>query len=333
MTNPPENHATYTRPARRRFALGLAVAAALGGLAPVACSGEKAPLAYGEPIRVRGGAFKEGPLPGDPPGSPTRPEITAYESASTVVRLGQSGKIVLGRATPEAVAIGIAFADLGTGHWIFPAGAADPLTMGELGWQAECDFGVDLPPGPHPLRVVAIDANGHAGAQRDLSVCVTPEISDNLAACDRARTPPAVAISLAWDVGADLDLVVVDPNGRVVDPKHPRTVGDAGADAGSLSIGAVDRDSNAGCRVDALARETLVFQKAPPPGSYFVYANLFDACGKGPVHFRASLTEAQLAPDGVTQVQVETLSKTGTALPQEANGGSRLGTFVFEIPF
>lgn len=312
--------------------------AAIAALVPIACSGEKMPLALGEPIRIRGGAFKEGPLPGDPPGATTRPEITAYESASTVVRLGQSGKIVLGRASPEAVAVGIAFADLGTGHWIFPAGASDPLTMGELGWQAECDFGIDLPPGPHPLRVVAIDAEGRAGAQRDLTVCVTPAIGDNLAACDKARTPPAVAISLAWDVSADLDLVVVDPQGRVIDAKHPRSVADAGgltagADAGALSIGTIDRDSNASCRADALARETLVFQKAPPPGSYFVYANLFDACGKGAVHFRASLVEAQLAPDGKTQVQVETLAKTGTLLPTEANGGARLGTFVLEIPF
>ena len=299
------------------------------------CSGESGTLGLDEPVRVRGGAFKTGPLPGTAPGlGQARPEVTAYESASTVVRPGQSGKVLSGRTTPEAVAVAIAFGDLGGGHWVLPVGGADPLNAGELGWQAECDFGPKVPAGIHPLRVVAIDAEGRAGSQRDLSVCVTGPVADNLNACDPARNPPAATISLSWDVGADLDLVVVSPSGRVIDAKHPRTIADAGAASdGGVSVGTVDRDSNASCRQDALARESLVFPRPPPAGSYFVYANLFDVCGKGPVHFRASLFEAQLREDGRSQVLVETLVKTGIALPTEANGGSRFGTFVFEIPF
>ncbi|NOU32956.1 MAG: hypothetical protein HOO96_34070 [Polyangiaceae bacterium] len=307
--------------------------------AAVSCSGERATLGLEEPIRVRA-TFKEGPLPGASPttldgGPAALPTVTAYESASTVVRPGQAGKVLSGRTTPGAVAVAVRFADLGSGYWVLPVGGPDPQNGGELVWQADADFGIGLPPGLHPLRVVAIDALGNAGTQRDLGLCVTAAIADNLNACNPTRNPPAAVISLSWDVPADLDLVVVGPSGRVIDAKHPRTEADAGADAGDAgaAVGVIDRDSNAGCRADGLARESLVFQRAPATGSYFVYVNLFDACGKGPAHFRASLVEAQLRADGVTQVPVETLVRTGTLLPAEANGGARLGTFVFEIPF
>lgn len=324
-----------------RRALAWLAFALLAFAAAVSCSGERATLGLEEPLRVRAATFKEGALPGTLPaaldGGPTAlPAVTAYESASTVVRPGQAGKVLSGRTTSGAVAVAVRFADLGSGYWVLPVGGPDPQNGGELVWQADADFGVALPPGLHPLRVVAIDAQGNAGTQRDLGLCVTATVADNLNACNPARNPPAAVISLGWDVPADLDLIVVGPTGRVVDPKHPRIAPpDAGADAGDAggASGVIDRDSNAGCRSDGLARESLIFQRPPPPGSYFVYVNLFDACGKGPVHFRVSLVEAQLRPDGVTQQPVETLVRTGTLLPAEANGGARPGTFVFEIPF
>jgi hypothetical protein len=311
----------------------LATAAMLLTFGLLACSGERTSVALTEPLRVRNGSFKEGALPGAlpvPPEAPAAPpSVTSFETASTVVRPGQSGRTLLGRTSTDAVAVAVRFGDLGSGYWVFPVDAPDPQSNGELTWQAQCDFGQGLPAGLHPMRVVAIDAAGHAGTQRELSLCVTSAVPDNLNACDPKSAPPAAVVSLSWDSLVDLDLVVVGPDGKLVDAKHAKT-SLAAADAG-VSIGVVDRDSNGACVIDGSNRENLVFATRPPAGSYLVYANLFDACGKSSAHFKLSLFEQQ--PNGDTTQLVETITKNGTVLALEANGGARLGTFVTEIVF
>jgi hypothetical protein len=303
-----------------------------------ACSGEPSETGLAEPLRLRNGSFKEGDLPGEPPAdtSATSPLVTSFETASTVIRPGQTEKGLLGRVSPDAVAIGIRFADLGSGYWVLPVDGPDPQNNGELVWQALADFGSNVPAGLHALRVVAIDGSGHAGAQRQLSVCVTPSVPDNLNACQPTNAPPSAVLSLSWDTAVDLDLVVVTPEGRVVDAKHPRSSapgGDTGDAGAAVSVGTFDRDSNAACTVDGVQRENLVFPARPSPGSYLVYANLFEACGAASVHFRFSLFEASPTADPKVLEQVETITKSGTLLALEANGGARLGTFVTEVTF
>lgn len=305
-----------------------------------ACSGEKGETGLAEPLRLRSGTFKTGELPGQV--GPT-PSITSFETASTVVRPGQTEKGLLGRASPDAVAVAVRFADLGSGYWVFPVDGPDPQNNGELVWQTVADFGDDVAPGLHALRVVAIDGAGNAGPPRELSVCITPPIPDNLNACDDKLLPPAAVLSLSWDTPDDVDLVIVTPDGRIVDAKHPRTVappppgpsstGDT-ADAGATaSVGTFDRDSNGGCVIDGVQRENLVFQKRPPTGSYLVYASLFDACGRGPAHFRFSLFEPEATANPKVQHLVESVTKQGVLLPLEASGGAHLGTFVTEVTF
>lgn len=307
-----------------------------------ACSGVRVETGITEPLRVKNATFQKGELPGEPPSpNPTaRPLVTSLETASTVVRLGQTEKSILGRTSPEAVAVGMRFADLGSGWWVLPVDAPDPATNGELGWQVAADFGADLPPGFHPLRVVAIDASGRGGSQRELVVCVASAVPDNGNACDPAKAPPSAVLTLTWDTPVDLDLVVVTPDGRIVDAKHPRTVAppppgpSTGADAGAQDTGGtVDRDSNGSCVIDGNNRESLVFQKLPPAGSYLVYASLFDACGRGPVNFRLSVFEPEVSEDKKSQRLVESITKSGTLLPIDAHGGARIGTFVTEVSF
>lgn len=323
------------------------VIAALGFVASLAlslfaCSGEPNETGLGEPLRLRNATFKSGELPGAAPAPATvAPSITSFESASTVVRPGQTEKAILGRASPDAVAVGVRFVDLGSGYWVFPVDGPDPQNGGELVWQTLADFGYGIPAGLHVLRVVAIDGAGHAGTQRELAVCVVPSIPDNLNACDPKLAPPGAVLSLSWDTPVDLDLVVVTPDGRIVDAKHPRTIAppppgpSSGGDAGgaAASAGTFDRDSNGGCVVDGQQRESLVFQGRPPAGSYLVYANLFDACGRAPVHFRFSLYEPEATSDPNVQRLVESITKKGVLLAVDANGGSKLGTFVTEITF
>lgn len=330
---------------------GIAVVLAAAGfvvslaLSLFACSGVRDDVALDEPLRLRRATFKAGELPGAPPAPApapaVSPSVTSLETASTVIRPGQTDKTILGRATPDAVAIGLRFTDLGSGYWVFPVDGPDPQNGGELVWEVTADFGYGIPPGIHALRVVAIDGAGHAGTQRELSVCVTPSIPDNLNACDPTLTPPAAVLSLAWDTPVDLDLVVVTPDGRIVDAKHPRTVAppppgptSGGADAGAAAgAGTFDRDSNGGCVIDGQQRENLVFQSRPAPGSYLVYANLFDACGHAPVHFQLSLFEPEATADPKVQRLVESITKKGVLLAVDANGGSKIGTFVTEVSF
>ena len=306
-------------------------------VAIVACSGVSSNNAVTEPIRVRNATFKSGGFPGGGPA----PTVTLIETASTVIRPGELSKSISGRVSPDAFAVGIRLADLGTGYWVFPASGPDFQNNNELVWQSDSDFGVDVPTGTHILDVVAIDGNGNAGPVRELSLCFAPAVPDNLNACNPATLPPASVFSLSWDTPVDLDLVVVTPDGRIVSAKHPRTVapplpGPGAQDAGvTANTGVFDRDSNANCVIDGIQREDLVFQATPASGSYLVYASLFDACGHANVHFKFSLFESSADDPAQPNIQhlTESITKEGFMLPLEASGGATLGTFVTEVPY
>ena len=302
------------------------------------CSGETSPLALGEPLIVHGAVFKEGTLPGalpieDDAGAPQGSRITVVDSVNNVIRAGQSGKSLSGRATDDTLSIGARFGDLGTGYWIVPTGASDPTAPGELTWGFIYDVARDAPPGLHPLLLTAIDAEGNAGAQTRLDTCITRSIPDNLNACDPTIAPPFAVLSLAWDADVDLDLVVTAPDGRVIDPKHPEAA--AGSDGGTITPdpakdGILDRDSNAGCAVDSARRESLVWQTRPAIGTYLVHANLFSACGQQAVRFTATLSFAEATGAGAWTL-TERLSKSGELLASDANGGTAVGLFVTDF--
>jgi hypothetical protein len=302
------------------------------------CSGETSPLALGEPLVVHGAVFKEGALPGSPPigddaGAPTGSRVTVVDSVNNVIRAGQSGKSLSGRATDDALSIGARFGDLGTGYWIVPTGAPDPTAPGELTWGFTYDVARDAPPGLHPLLLAAIDAEGRAGTETRLDTCITRPIPDNLNACDPTIAPPFAVLSLAWDADVDLDLVVTAPDGRVIDPKHPSTAG--GVDGGAITPdpakdGILDRDSNAGCAVDSARRESLIWQARPALGTYLVHANLFAACGQQAVRFTATLSFAEATGAG-TWTLTEKLGKSGELLASDANGGAAVGLFITDF--
>lgn len=298
-------------------------------LAAATACGEPSPSALDEPVRVVGASFKEGALPGSAPELPaSSPLVTTVETANGIVTQGQSGKAVAGRASTDAVAIGIALHEFGSGYWVFPVEGPDPLANGEFTWDLSLDVSFDAPLGQHPLRVVAIDGQGRAGTQKDIRFCVAPAIPDNLHACDPRIVPPRAVFSLAWDTEVDLDLVVVTPEGRIVDAKHPAL--DDPKSVGADPAAAIDRDSNAGCVPDGQRRENLVFPSKPRPGSYLVYARLFDACGAAPVHFHFVVVE----PDGANgNDPTVTLARDGWLTSFDARGGADIGTFVAEVAF
>lgn len=315
----------------------LLIAAAL---ALASCSGEPQRVGLTEPFTVRNGVFKEGALPGTPPsdGGVSAPTVTAIESAGALIATAQAAKVYLGRTSPEAYAVGVRLEDEGTGWWSIPVGGADPSFGNELTWQFTADFGGGLAPGLHRLRFVALDSAGRAGTQRDVRVCAVPPVPDNLHACDPTIAPPRAVISLSWDSDADLDLVVVTPDGKVVDARHPTT---AAVDGTSVpadrlrdpSTGALDRNSNAGCAIDRIRRENLVWQGDPVPGTYRLYVNLFDACRTNAARYRLGVWRASTAGDGGVGGQTETTRRDGILTAQAANGGASRGTFVTEVTF
>jgi hypothetical protein len=309
---------------------------ALLSITVLGCNGEPAALGLGEPLRVRGGTFVEQPLPGLPAddASPaTSPAITLVETANSVVRIGQVGKQISGRASVDAVAVGIAFADQGTGYWVSPLGPRDPTAGNEFTWSLDTSIGWDVPVGPADIDVVAIDAAGHAGTQRRLAVCVRPDLIDNGSSCNPALTPPSTVLALEWDTDVDLDLWVVTPDGKLVKPSHPSTISHdppiTTAELSAPGVGILDRDSNAGCRIDGIDREALVWQTPPTAGTYLVYANLADACGNASVTFTATLYRSETI-DGSSQL-VETQHQQGRLLAGAANGGRGPGLFLLQL--
>ena len=302
-------------------------------LALLGC-GSPAPSGLSEPLRVAGAAFHAGDLPGAPVpasddgGTPSGPQITDEQNADGVVRWSQAGKSLSGHATADAFSVGIRFSGIGSGYWVLPVGAVDPSQNGQRVWSLSVDFGSGIPTGNQTILLAAFDAAGNAGVQSALEVCVVSNIADNLNACDPKRAPPFAMISLTWDADVDLDLVVAGPDGRLTQWKRPTTgLSDGGVPA---TAGVLDRDSNGACVIDGIRQEDLLWQHEPGPSTWTVYADLFSACGKPAVNFRATLWQAVEAAN-LTFTFVDIKHVDGALTAADANGGSSPGVRLFDV--
>jgi len=141
-------------------------------------------------------------------------------------------------------------------------------------------------------------------------------------------------ITLEWDAPVDLDLVLIAPWGKTLDPKHPSTVPavpDSGIDPTTPGIGVLDHDSNGSCLIDGNNEESVVFSAPPFPGLYHVYANLFDACGRDSARFTVTVRVQDDADAGTSHIA---LQKSGEVLAAyDTTGGSSPGLFVTDVSF
>jgi hypothetical protein len=312
--------------------------AALGA---AACGGQRASSGLNEPFQVIGGQFIAGDLPGASPPPPVAGEagapssraglaITAAALPSLPVPAGAGGVAISGRATygdrDKTAAVGVRFADMGTGYWVVPVAAPDVLFPGEVPFSFTANFNATDPPGRHALLFVPIDGAGHAGTQGGGALCLDSPLPDNQHACFPGKAPPAAVISMRWDADFDLDLHVVTPDGVDINPKNPAgSAVDAGA-APSSTAPRIDRDSLAHCVPDGLRQEDLVFPAAPVSGNYLVYADPFDACGQPAVRFTVTIyTLAGTCP----ACQLVAMSRqSGELLASQVTGGASTGLFV-----
>jgi uncharacterized protein YfaP (DUF2135 family) len=140
-----------------------------------------------------------------------------------------------------------------------------------------------------------------------------------------------LVIELAWDAPVDLDLRVITPSGKVVDSKHPTSADedeDGKLDPNAEGVGVIDHDAFAHCQSLGRRGENLVFQTPPTPGTYLIYANLYDACDQPDVHFDVSLHVPEPGTEENTYSQARTFHQAGQLQAVHANGGAKLGMFL-----
>jgi hypothetical protein len=78
-------------------------------------------------------------------------------------------------------------------------------------------------------------------------------------------------VSVSWDTPTDVDLHVVEPT--TFEIYYGATLSPSG--------GVLDLDSNAGCRIDGVNHENIVWP-SPPPGEYTVRVDFYSDCGPPP---------------------------------------------------
>lgn len=278
-----------------------------------------------EPIRVPDGEFIET----DIPTIKKPPSVTAIESASGILVVGQQQRLLSGRTSDDAHAIAIRFKDLGTGWWVRPVQDLNPLFPGERDFQLRYDVGASVPPAKYTLELAAIDADGRHGPVFPVEVCVQDDrVPDNLNACDPTIKPPAAVVVLAWDRDVDLDLVIETPSGARIAHKTPSGAGDPD----DAATGRLLRDSNAACEPDGRSSEAVVWQDPPQDGAYLVHADLFDACGEPGALFSATVYRRKQSGDRYSLVEIS--RTTGAVTDLQASGGAGAPLYVMsaELP-
>jgi hypothetical protein len=312
------------------------------------CGGQPITRQFQEPIRAQAADFVKGALPGSRPLTgeeqgegilPTTPTVLEV-TIPPAIRVGSATFQIPGVVSSDAAAVGFRFADIGSGYWVRPG--TSQAQNGGYSFSVDATISSDAPVGKHELLFAGIGPDGRSGTQQAYDVCLEPQIPDKLGAadpvlpgnaCDPKQEPPALVVSLAWDAAVDLDLKVVTPSGKIVDPKHPNTADpvDGKVDPTAPGVGVLDGDSNSDCKLDNRNRENLVFETAPAPGRYAVYADLYSACSKGSVRFDLSIVAGEAGSEPDTFEQVTTFRQGGVLIAAQADGGAELGLFVTEF--
>ncbi|MEI9941158.1 MAG: hypothetical protein WDO69_28405 [Pseudomonadota bacterium] len=274
---------------------------------------ERASSGANEPLTVSNGQFFEGSFPSDQGG----PSVTSTSGIrSTVIPAGTVSKTISGDAANSALSVAVALNGLGSGYWVVPVGPPDQDTKGELSWKVTCNFAHDLPPGAQRLLFAAANREGQFGAQRVLDVTATPFAPQG-----------HVVASLSWGNDADVDLHLISPSGKELDPKHiSSTEIDPGTMMPAPGAGTLDRDSLANCVPDGRRNENVVWPtdaSEPEAGTYSVYVHLFNGCGRPATNF-----VFDLYIDGHL---VENEHQAGVLLDTDADNGVGPGLYVTQF--
>lgn len=302
---------------RARWTPALALASLL-----FACDSEPYYVGIGEPIVAKNAELKKGDLPANDEGV----RVTSLQLNFGVITPGAPSLSVTGRVSDDAYSVGIRLKELGSGYWVKPVGAADPSVPGELTFDLNISAATEIKSGNHTFAAVAFDESGRAGPEYEVPVCVVSEIPDNLNACDPANEPPPAIVSLTWHSDADVDLILVAPDGKTYDRSRRSFLNEDG----SISFG-LEFDGSAGCTLDGRRRENFVWND-PPEGTWLVYANLFDACGEAAVSFEATVYRKRRNRDGTFRLDADEPVR-GEFLRLQQNGGDGNPLYLTTVEF
>lgn len=241
---------------------------------------------------------------GAPPASTDGPAISSFNNSSNVIIPGQISKPLSGIVPPNTGAVAV-YLEGDSGYWLILPGAADATALDQLGFSASLSFSPLLPFGKYKLigRAVGLDGKFGPPAEADLSTA------------DEAPAG-ALAISLRWDVNADLDLHVIDPAGVELSPKH---IADSG--------GVLDFDSNSSCAIDGRRQEDAVWMAAPPPGHYVVRVDTFSLCGEAIADWTVGVTL-----NGAVIAAAEGEGRDSDAALYSHEQGAGVTALAFDVP-
>ena len=270
---------------------------------------QAAPSGVTEPLRVANAQFIAGDFPTSHDSGPV---ISQFSIPNSEFVAGTTGKVMKGLAGVGSQSVAFQLQGLGSGYWVLPVGSPDPTEQGALSWAATCDFSHDLKPGLQPLMIAASGPDGAFGPLSTETLNI------------KSLVPAGhVVASLTWGSNADLDIHLLSPSGKELDPKHPNTkASDEDTGKPVAHSGLLDRDSMAACVPDGLRTENVVWADNPEVGTYAVRVDMFSACSQPAATFVFSLLV-----DGT-----EVLRKTGRLLDIDADGGGPgSGLFVTEF--
>ncbi|HZU81465.1 MAG TPA: hypothetical protein VE987_01040 [Polyangiaceae bacterium] len=230
-------------------------------------------------LRVQGAQFVAGAMP---PASSAGPKVDSIAFATNTIWAGEAGKSFSGALDSTATAVAVALSG-DRGYWLQTAGVPDFSAPTSPTFHGLASFATTLAPGQYALQVRAVDASGNFG----------PPATQVLTASAAAPSaPPAqgqLVVTLSWDTESDLDLHVVDPLGNEIFHGAPSSAAPASGASKSLadagSPGYLDFDSNAGCVIDGLRREDVIWPGPPPEGTYLVRVDTPSLCGQPIANF------------------------------------------------
>ncbi len=250
----------------RRFALMSVAVAALAG-----CQAVRADTGLEAEMRVANAQFLGGDLDTATPSG--GPAVVSLFNSLTAVQPGEIEHPLSGALATTATAVALGLRG-DRGYWIVVAGPPALDAPDQPTFAATLSFSPDLPFGNLTLVARAVDAHGRFGPPSTVPLTSAPP------------APPTgtLVVSLRWDTESDLDLHVVTPNGVEIwagninsyQMPPPGTPIDASA---WREGGILDFDSNAGCVIDGRRAENVVWQAAPPAGTYLVRVDTASLCG------------------------------------------------------
>lgn len=279
--------------------------------APLGCGGADPETGLDALLRVDGGQFRDGALPAPSGG----PEVLAVDNPTNQVRPGEVDRDLGGSLEGHATAVALQL-EGDRGHWIVLASPPDVTVPDQPTFQARLSFSPELAEGATALLIAAVDGSGTFGAPQRVELTA-------------AHPPPpegALVFSLRWDRDADLDLRVVTPDGVEVWNRNPNSAqGDRpGLPPSPEQIaagGALDLDSNAGCLIDGVRQENVVWTAQPPAGRYLVRVDTPSLCGTPGAHW-----EVEARRDGELLARAE-----GFSTPDDTRFSHDLGAGVLAL--